>query len=96
MTNGINRHHWENARMAALRIQRRRDEIETEQLLDDLHIHGEEERAGVTGARCSSCGAMLLVDGHYCPYAPSGRLVCAACLEDSAGWCCGPGAIVRD
>ncbi|MCY4509261.1 MAG: hypothetical protein OXG35_20220 [Acidobacteria bacterium] len=92
---GIDHHAWSRHVLAQRRTQRRRDELDVEALLDDLHITDEDERASFTGARCE-CGVMLLVEGDYVPYAPAGALKCAGCIEDEGGYCDGPGAIVRD
>ncbi len=77
---GIDRAHWAAAEAAAWRAQRRRDELETERLLDEAGITDEEERARITGARCVNCGTMVLVEDYW-PYAPNGELVCGSCLE---------------
>ncbi len=94
-TIGIDRHAWCRHVVAQRRTQRRRDEIDTETLLDELDITDEDERANLTGVRCE-CGAIVLVEGDYVPYAPAGTLKCADCIEDEGGYCAGPGAIVRD
>ena len=91
---GINRHHWQNAALAARRAQRRRDELEIETLLDEAG--GEDERAAISGERCAECGTMLLVSADWVPYSPAGVLVCAGCIEDAGGEPDGPGAVVRD
>lgn len=92
---GINHRHWDNALAARRKAQRRRDEIDTEDLLDELGITDEDERAELTGVRCD-CGTIVLVEGDYVPFSPAGTLRCASCIEDAGGTCDGPGAIVRD
>ena len=93
---GINRHHWQNATLAARRAQRRRDELEIETLLDEAGVEDEDERAAISGERCAECRTMVLVSADYVPYSPAGVLVCAGCIEDAGGEPDGPGAIVRD
>ena len=93
---GINRHHWQNAALAARRAQRRRDELEIETLLDEAGVEDEDERAAISGERCAECGTMLLVSADCVPYSPAGVLVCAGCIEDAGGEPDGPGAVVRD
>ena len=92
---GIRKDRWRRAEYAAHRIQRRRDEIDTEALLDDAGILDEDERAGFSSARCA-CGELLLVAGDYTPYAPVGVLTCQGCIENASGTCDGPGAIIRE
>ena len=93
---GINRHHWQNAALAARRAQRRRDELEIETLLDEAGVEDEDERAAISGERCAECRTMVLVSADYVPYSPAGVLVCAGCIEDAGGELDGPGATVRD
>ena len=95
-TIGIDRRHWANAALARRRADARRDELEIEALLDDAGIVDEDERAAISGSRCVECGAMVLVEADYVPYAPAGALVCSGCIEDRGGTPQGPGAIVRD
>ena len=92
---GIDHRHWDNALTARRKAQHRRDELDTEDLLDKLDITDEDERAGLTGIRCD-CATILLVEDDYVPFTPAGTLRCANCIEDAGGHCDGPGAIIRD